>query len=205
MKRYIVTIADTDPTLAAQAHAAIVAVPGVVCVVAVPGYAEDALLDAMHEAEVEAGPAGRDFERVWTPFDPPDADGGWTRTDGPLFQLEAEPTHDAATAEAVVEHLARRTWPARRTGEIELPTDGLGALRERLRYFTPPATMRDSIRMRFDGVGWYVTDAHYDVARGMCGLRLLEELPEDSEIDGSPPTTGRPLTYTVGDEEDGDP
>lgn len=30
MSRFIVTIADTDPTLAAQAHAAIVAVPGVV-------------------------------------------------------------------------------------------------------------------------------------------------------------------------------
>lgn len=33
MKRYIVTIADDDPTLAAQAHAAILAVVGVVSVV----------------------------------------------------------------------------------------------------------------------------------------------------------------------------
>ena len=38
MSRYIVTLPD-DPTLATQAHAAIVAVPGVVCVVAVPGFA----------------------------------------------------------------------------------------------------------------------------------------------------------------------
>lgn len=59
-RRILVTLPD-DPTLAAQAHAAIVAVPGVVCVVAVPGYAEDAVLDAVHEAEVGAGPARRDY------------------------------------------------------------------------------------------------------------------------------------------------
>ena len=201
-RRYLTTLVD-DPTLAAQAHAAILALPGVVGVEEVGAVEvrriEDGSLDEVvgvgrfHLERMDVGAWWMEIEGTHVtlatarPSRTAITGSTWSETvadedDAPLFLPESEPDR--------IDRIAREkaaTMPGeRRTGEITLNLDALDApMRERFKFWTPPARMLDAMRMQFDGAGWYVVDVYYDVARMSVRLALVEELAGDDEE--SPP------------------